>query len=277
MKYSNGRFRVVLLIRLDIFSSIGLQNSTNKLLDNSVFLDWMTTYPEYRNSQIFSLVDRLLSAQQDEKLELGKAWDFYFPWKSNSTSSKRDFDPSFYKLLRLSYSRPRDLVTMLKILQQVFIVKKKDGGANFLEEDFDSDSFQNRYSEYLMGGIKDQLAFYYTEKDFKFFLRFFANFNGKSSFGYEEYLTAYKKFTDEILNFHTEIPEFVESPDKFLQFLYDTNIICYIEDSPGNAPFFRWCYRERSSVNISPKVKNGVRYEMHYGLKRALNLDLKDR
>ena len=66
-------------------------------------------------------------------------------------------------------------------------------------------------------------------------------------------------------------PEFLESPDEFLQFLYDTNIICYIEKTDRER-LFRWCYRERSSSNISPKVKTGQRYEIHYGLFKALNV-----
>ncbi|MFA5060108.1 MAG: funZ protein [Candidatus Omnitrophota bacterium] len=272
LKYSNGRFRAVLLIRPDIFNSIGLQNSTNKILDNSVFLDWKTTYPDYRHSQIFGLIDRLLNAQQGKKFEHGEAWDFYFPWKSPTTSPSRGHDPSFYKLLRLSYSRPRDLVTILKILQQVAIEDKTQENTFFSLENFDSDKFQNRYSEYLMGGIKDQLSFYYTDKDYEFFLKFFNHFEGKGRFDYNEYLSAYKKFTEDILNYHTGIPEFVDNPDKFLQFLYDTNILCYIENSRSSNPSFSWCYRDRSPANISPKVKSNVRYEIHYGLLKSLNL-----
>ena len=40
IKDSKGRFRCVLLLRPDIFNSIGLQNMTNKIRDNSVYLDW---------------------------------------------------------------------------------------------------------------------------------------------------------------------------------------------------------------------------------------------
>lgn len=275
LKYSSGRFRSVLLIRPDIFNSVGLQNSTNKILDNSVFLDWRTTYPEYRSSQIFQLSDRLLGIQQAEILDSGKAWDHYFPWSSNSTSPGREADPSFLKFLRLSYSRPRDMVTMLKLIQQNFIERRKTSDLFFSEEDFDNDGFQTKYSEYLLGGIKDQLAFYYTEKDYEFFLRFFTHFNGKGYFNYKDYLLSYKKFTEDILAHHTEIPEFVEDPVTFLQFLYDTNILCYIEDSDSGQPFFRWCYRERSPANISPKVKIGVRYDIHYGLMKSLNLNFR--
>jgi hypothetical protein len=273
IKDSKGRFRVILLVRPDIFNSIGLQNLTNKVRDNSVYLDWRTTYPSYRTSFIFELADRLLSSQQEGQLKLGEAWDYYFPWKGKSTSSIRDVDPPFYKFLRLSYSRPRDIVTMLHILQEEFISKRKSYKV-FLEKDIDNPDFQNKYSEYLMGGIKDQLSFYYRSKDYEMFLRFFNFLEDKADFSYKDYLDAYNKFTDFILNNHDDIPNFVETSDTFLQFLYDTNIICYIEDAEIE-PLFRWCYRERSPSNISPKVKLNMQYRIHYGLFKALNVSLK--
>lgn len=271
---SKGRFRTILLLRPDIFSTLGLQNQTNKIRDNSVFLDWRTTYPEYRSSSIFQLSDKLLAAQQDEKLELGVAWDFYFPWKSKPTSPERTSDPSFFKFLRLSYSRPRDLVTMIQILQET-VVAKYGATDVFLEKHFDDSRFSNLYSEYLMGGIKDQLSFYYSSKDYEMFLKFFNYLNGKGAFNYGEYFEAYKLFTNYILDHHDNIPEFIETPDSFLQFLYDANIVCYIEQLEEKT-LFRWCYRERSPSDISPKVKLNVRYNVHYGLMKALNLGHKE-
>jgi hypothetical protein len=277
IKDSKGRFRVVLLVRPDIFNSIGMQNLTNKVKDNSVYLDWKTTYPSYRSSKIFELTDRLLSVQQENKLSLGEAWDYYFPWKSQSTSNDREHDPSFYKFLRISYSRPRDIVTMLSILQDEFI-EKKCNDSLFPEKIFDNYDFQNKYSEYLLGGIKDQLSFYYRKEDYDLFLKFFSFLDGKAEFSYEQYLAAYKEFYDFILKSFDksskddDVPEFVETSESFLQFLYDTNILCYIEELE-HAPFFRWCYRERSPSNISPKVAlKASKYRIHYGLLKALNI-----
>jgi len=272
IKDSKGRFRVVLLLRPDIFNSIGLQNLSNKIRDNSVFLDWRTTYPNYRNSFLFNLTDKLLSAQQvDKNLPPGVTWDYYFPWRSNPTSNNRDYDPSFYKFLRLSYSRPRDIVTMIQILQEESKSKIKESKEIFTEKLFDSLEFQNRYSEYLMGGIKDQLAFYYNNADYDMFLKFFNFLDGKNDFDYNIYKRTYEKFTEFVLDHHDEVAEFVETQDKVLQFLFDTNIICYIEDYEKEL-FFRWCYRERSPSNISPKVKTGEKYQIHYGLNKALNV-----
>ncbi|MFZ2447254.1 MAG: hypothetical protein WAW37_12925 [Syntrophobacteraceae bacterium] len=268
---SKGRFRAILLVRPDIFSTIAMQNTTNKIRDNSVFLDWRTTYPSYRTSQIFILSDKLLSSQQPESLELGQAWDHYFPWTSYPTSPARVHDPSFVNFLRISYSRPRDIVSIMQILQDEFNEKTSKSGNVFTEKDFNNKDFENKYSEYLMSSIKDQLAFYYNEKDYGMFLRFFSCLPGRRDFNYDEYVEAYNAFTDYVINHHTDIPEFIETPEKFLQFLYDTNIICFIEDTETE-PLFRWCYRERSPSNMSPKVALHKRYRIHYGLGKALNV-----
>lgn len=270
IKDSKGRFKVVLLLRPDIFNSIGLQNLTNKIRDNSVFLDWRTTYPDYRTSYLFEVADKLLAAQQATKPLSGEAWDTYFPWKSNSSAPEREFDPSFFKFLKLSYSRPRDIITMVQILQDEH-VGKESTYIEFKQKKFDNYSFQNKYSEYLMGGIKDQLSFYYNEADYNIFLKFFNFLNGANQFDYEEFLTAYKKFVDFVLDEHDDIPKFVESEKDFLQFLYDSNIICFIEKYEYEN-FFRWCYRERSPSNLSPKVSPNAVYRVHYGLNKALNL-----
>ena len=49
---STGRIKIVVLLRPDIFSSLGLQNTMNKITNNSVYLDWRTTYPEHKESKL---------------------------------------------------------------------------------------------------------------------------------------------------------------------------------------------------------------------------------
>lgn len=271
---SKGRLRVILLMRPDIFNSLNLQNATNKLLDNSVFLDWRTTYPSYRTSKLFEVADTILRVQQDKELNLGNAWDCYLPWKSRSTHPIREYDESFIDILRISYSRPRDIITILIFLQSIQKShKKKD--THFHRKDLYSDDFLNSYSQYLMGTVRDQLSFYYTGEEYETFLAFFNFLNGKAEFSFQIYQEAYEKFTDYVLEKRNTIPEFIETDEKFLQFLYDTNVICYIEETELE-PLFRWCYRERSISNISPKVKLGVMYRVHKGLLKELNLGFLD-
>lgn len=267
---SKGRMRVVLLLRPDIFSSLSLQNSTNKLLDNSVFLDWRTTYPEYRTSKLFEVTDNMLRVQQEVKLDAGKAWDYYFPWESTSKKLNGDFDDSFVDFLRYSYSRPRDIVTIMNILHKTFKAKNRTDG-HFKRSDFFNNEFLNAYSQYLMGSVKDQLSFYYTDEEYETFLAFFNFLNGQPRFSFQEYRSAYQKFAEYVLEKRNSIPEFVETDEKFLQFLYDTNVISYVEQAEFQN-FVRWCYRERSLSNINPKVKMGLNYQVHRGLWKELNL-----
>lgn len=267
---SRGRMRVVLLTRPDIFNSLGLQNDANKIRDNSVLLDWKTTYPEYRGSKIFKLINKLLSVQQIEELEEGKAWDYYFPWSTPSTNlAVRDDDPSFISFLRLSYSRPRDIIASLLIIQDKF---QQD--SSFCIDDtkdyMKSNEFKGELSEHMLRSIKNQIAFYYTDNEYDVLIQFF-DFLTSPDFSWEKYIKIFQDYQKQITGPSGELPEFAANQEDFLQFLYETNIICYIEDMEYES-MVRWCYRERQVSRIAPKVKHGLRYQVHYGLQKALNL-----
>lgn len=265
---TRGRVKIVLLVRPDIFISLGLQNTTNKIRDNSVFLDWRTTYHDYRESLLFEISDRILGHQQKHQKNLGASWDHYLPWKTKSTNEKREYDHSFINFLRISYSRPRDIITLLSILQDHSTQQKPKN--HFDISTFNSDRLRNDYSEYLLGAIKDQLSFYYSEDDYQIFIKFFSFLNGKCEFSYSEYQEAFLSF-HRLYASESKHPEFLQNERALLQFLYDTNIICYIELAEKEQ-FFRYCYRERSISNISPKVQFNSIYRIHSGLHKALNV-----
>lgn len=271
IKGGGGRLRAVLLVRPDIFASLGLQNQNTKSRDNSVFLDWRTEYIHHRGSELFKVIDRLLATQQAEPMADGDAWDYYFPWEAPNVREQFDRPSSFISFLRWSYYRPRDILTMLAILQDLQRqgIGRED---HFTFEAFDSASFKRQYADYLLGEIKDQLAFYYRVEEYELLLKFFEVANGKGRFTYEEYQEIYAKFRRLVAKRDEELPDFLRSANVFLQFLYDLNIICYIERPKDERPYPRWCFRERSYANISPKVKDGVEYQVFYGLHKALNL-----
>jgi hypothetical protein len=268
IKDSKGRLKVMILVRPDIFSQLGLQNLNNKIRDNSVLLDWKTTYPTYKNSTLFSLADNLLNSQQEELSPLGETWNYYFPFKTKYYGKE---DDSFISFLRHSMFRPRDIVTMMKILQ----TKLKSENTRTLPVvdlvDFEDSQFRAEYSDYLLGEIKDYLAFYHSDRDYSLFLKFFEFLNGKPQFNYDEFMFCYNQFADYIEKNSIEIPVFFESSDKFLQFLYDLNVICYVEKTETGEQHVHWAYRERTYSNINPKVKEGVSYTIHYGLQKAFD------
>lgn len=269
LKDSKGHLKIVLLLRPDIYGSLNLQNSTAKLLDNSVFLDWRTTYQDYKTSFLYKVALKLLSYQQEnlpEPEDEKDIWECYLDWRMPTTNRNRPFDTAFMSFLRISLSRPRDILVILQYLQRKM---KKDGlgdKTEFSLECFRSDEFQNNYSEYFISSLRDQLSFYYSAREFEHFLKLFDYFE-RSDFTRDEYLANYEKFVDYILENASEVPEFVDEPEKLLQLLYDCNIITAREETDGD-PYFHFSYREKNSANINPKVPVGenITYRFHYGM-----------
>ena len=274
IKDSKGRLKVILLTRPDIFSSLGLQNQNTKIRSNSVYLDWRTTYADHKTSSLFQLIDKLLFSQQDKGVQnglknIGDAWNSYFPYETPSSSDYKD--SSFVGFLRYSFYRPRDIIMMLEFLKEISIEKGEAEKENYQYLDFDSAEFKRKLSDHLLGEIKDQISFYYTATDYEFFLKFFDLLEGNTRFSYEEYFNVHEKLLGFIRTTDKPIPRFMDTANDFLQFLYEINVICYVEDVENHKPFIHWSFRDRSFSNFTPKVKEGVRYEIFYGLTRAVN------
>lgn len=266
---TQGRIKVVLLLRPDIFNSLGMQNRNTKLKDNSVILGWVTEYKDHRLSPLFLMSDRLFGAQQENTVEAGTSWDHYVPFDAPNHQKTLPGASSFVSFLRYSYHRPRDIMTMLDILND--IRKSSSNPAEvFTFDDLNSRTFRSRYGEYLLGEIKDALSFYYDELEFDMFLHFFSYLNGENRFSYENFCIAFSQYSSFLQDQNIAKPAFMRTPDEFLQFLYDQNILNYVEVAEDEK-FIRWCFRERSLANISPKIKTGVNYEIHYGLANTLN------
>lgn len=270
---SQGRLRATLLIRPDIYASLGLQNQNTKIRDNAVLLNWGTTYRDHRSSDIFAITDKLLSHDQPEEnaLTVGEAWDYYFPYDTPSMNIEFEKPSSFVSFLRFALYRPRDIVTMLSMLKERFCSNSKDKTRVFSKDDFEDSVFRRNYADYLLGEVKDQLSFYYSPREYEMFLKFFEFLNGKNKFLYSEYIAAYAAHNQYMKNAGIENPKFMESPEEYLQFLYELNVICYIERTETNQPFIHWSFKDRTYSNISPKVKTEKEYEIFYGMSKALN------
>jgi hypothetical protein len=177
IKDSPGRIRIVLLVRPDIFLRTGLHNINTKLRDNSVFLNWITTYKDYRSSLLFRVADQLLSAQQaPAPPKIGTAWDYYFPFYAENVTARNVSGEagvnSFLAFLRFSYYRPRDINSMIATIQE-FVRRKKDIADYITAEDFNDPSFRDAHAEYLLGEIRDQLLFYYSQDEYNLFCNSF--------------------------------------------------------------------------------------------------------
>lgn len=265
---TKGHFKIVLLLRPDIFAELNLQNATNKLSDNSVYLDWTTTYTEYETSQLYKVANKLLSYDQQDDPRTLKAWEHYFPWKLPSTSDgRRDYDTAFMEFLKISLSRPRDIQTIVKLLQDIMIDMGKENSVYFLQKAYDSDRFQNNYSEYFLSSLKDQLSFYYTDDNYKFFIKFIEMFNNPD-FTFDEYQKKHAQYKEFIETKSGESLLFVNDPKEFLQLLYDSNVVAAKERSLNGTVYVHFSYREKSLSNIRPEVpySSEVTYRFHYGL-----------
>lgn len=130
VKDSKGHLKVVLLLRPDIFSTLNLQNAANKLRDNAVFLDWRTTYTEYKGSKLYQVSKKILEYQQEYE---GDIWEIYLPWKLPATSPKRKYDTAFMDFLRISLSRPRDILVILQIIREQMLDRGVGTSKIFLE------------------------------------------------------------------------------------------------------------------------------------------------
>jgi hypothetical protein len=160
---------------------------------------------------------------------------------------------------------------MLFFLQENCKEKELFDKDSFTLADFENSDFKRKLADYLLSEIKDQISFYYNENDYELFLKFFEYLKGSVSFDYKKYLKSYGEFMNHAKVSEYTVPQFMDTANKFLQFLYELNIICFIEDVEEHKPMIHWCFRERSFSNIAPKVKTNVRYEVFYGLARAVN------
>jgi hypothetical protein len=273
--------RFILLIRPDILEGVGLHNLAAKIRDNSVVLDWKTTYPGYRNSKLFKLADRMLASQQIDlpNAGMGASWDHYFPYKFINRNRDKDepSDEAFIPFLRYSFYRPRDIITLMSIMQKRMIDLGRSGDSSFGKEIIQDFRVRQEYSSYLLGEVKDSLSFYYKIDDYELFLKFFEFLDEyveehTREFDYRDFVAAYGKLVKHAAAVKLELPVIFSSADRFLQFVYELNIIGFFGMQDGRqSPYQRWCFRERSYANIRPKVSADCRYKMHLGIARALN------
>jgi hypothetical protein len=279
--FATRSIRFVLLIRPDILEAVGLHNLNNKIRDNSIVLDWKTNYELYRDSKLFRLCDRLLVSQQDniEGYKQGATWDSYFPYKviNRRRDTDQPTDHSFIPFLRYSFYRPRDIITLMAIMQKKVIDQGRGAATEFDKTVIHDFRVRQEYSAYLLGEVKNSLEFYYRIDDYELFLKFFGFLDPyveekTLEFDYTEFVKAYTELVKHADSAKLEIPVIFSSADRFLQFLYELNIIGYIAVQEGRrSRYQRWCFRERSYANIRPKVSAGCSYKMHLGIARALN------
>jgi hypothetical protein len=267
------RIKFVLLLRPDIFDKLNLQNQSARVSDNSLVLNWDTTYDSFRNSSIFALADRFLGRQTNINFEGGEAWD-YFVEPSVLHSYEREhadgINKSFREFLRLSWFRPRDIIRGLHICQEQPECRSKVTRDGF-------EKSIRRFSDYMYGEVKDFSRFYFSDDTFDLIERFFSEVQRLDVMNYDSFRRAHEEFVRKLkaspINY--DLDPRVADPDSFLQILYSSNIICWrTRDEYGGVEDY-WAFRERTAAQLEPKVGHYCDYAVHYGLRRALRVNRK--
>lgn len=264
------RIKFVLLVRPDIFDRLNLQNQSARVSDNSVVLNWDTTYAHHRNSEIFSLADQFLGHQGDAEFERGKAWDYFVEsdvYHFSEDDPSDGVNRSFREFLRLSWFRPRDIIRSLHICQQQTECASKVTRAGF-ERSFKA------FSDYLYGEVKDFSRFYFSDDTFGLIEKFFSEVQHLDKMDYDSFRRNHDKFIKKIGSSSVErkLDPRIVDPDEFLQILYSSNIICWRAKSDFGGVEDFWAFRERTAAQLEPKVGHHCDYAVHYGLRRALRL-----
>ena len=277
LRDSVGFMKVILLIRPEIFAQLNIHNQANIITDNAIYLSWQTTYASYKNSKLFELANRILKYgnPEVEKDNVSVFWDLYFPWKS-ATSSPSDEestpDNSFIEFLRNSLCRPRDLITIMKIVQNL--------EQNFASEDyfthkvtFDSADFRRELANYYINEAKDWCLYKYNAKQFETIIYFFDFIKGKNQLTYDEYCSYFDNYAKSAIDLDTDsVLDLLLDKDAFLQLLFDMNFICYVDYDFYDKPYYKYSYKEKSFSNLHPKVKLGINYKIHPAIARGLNV-----
>lgn len=274
--FPKSRIRIVLLLRPDIFVKIGMHNTGTRSRDNSVLLSWNVDIENFFFTDIFQVADRLLSSQQIGKFDLGKCWQHYFPFIPGTYKiGYKEFhdDKSFKPFLRLSLFRPRDIIAMLGIVKSNYTNEGRIATNCFQTSDLTNSNFRRQYAEYLLSEILDYFKLYYSDNDFRHFLNFFKHFNGRHTFNYAEFNGAFQSFLDDTIRKRiTDVPDIFDDSDSLLQFLFELNIVGYIENSFNGVPLTRFYYREKNMINLNPEIRLKSRYQFHLGFAKGLSI-----
>ena len=261
--------KIMLLVRPDILYKMPVHNMNQKLRNNSVLLNWVTTYKKYVESKLFRIADDYFMKQQDKEYELGVCWNNYFPYQiPDKRRFSRGKDNPFIEFLRYSLYKPRDILTMLNEM-----VDATDG-KSFTHDDFD-DMLSN-YSTYLKGELKDYMLIYMDDSDYSNFILFFDYFQGCKQFDYKTFEEKHLVYVKYLKELGRKVPPYMETASEALQLLYDTNIICYktVEKNANGDKLTKmfWSYKERNYANIQPEVKKNGYYAFHLAYARAFRL-----
>jgi hypothetical protein len=194
------------------------------------------------------------------------AWNHYYQDASTDGAT-------FKRLLKLTFQKPRDILTFIRITREMRMQAGRGDDTQFPQDVLSQPAFTRKFSEYLLGETKNYAAFYMTQGDFSNYLKFFQYLDGKKRFSFEEFSEAYARFLKWTEGEDFKAKEFLRDAEALLQFFYDVNIIGYTEAlSDNRETYYHWSYRERSLIDLAPKVKSTATLVVNPGVAKALDI-----
>jgi hypothetical protein len=186
-KKIRSKMKIVILCRPDLIYASGMHNAGIKISDNGICMNWVTNNAEARKSPLYAFTNHIFECQQPD--EAGDWIQRYWP--------ECDVDAMFREMLRLTWHRPRDFVMLLRTLRENRIQGITAGPVSeFTWGDMNNPALVRKFSDYMLGEVKDFALFYMTPCEFDVFLRFFQFLNGKSEFDYAFSSSAIKSLLD---------------------------------------------------------------------------------
>lgn len=293
-------FRIVVLVRPDIFEKLELQNVNNIWRTNAIQIIYEVKFAKYRQSSLFHIADYLLYTQQEffpqADYKLGTCWDQYLPdivehTPSAAKKSKKD-DDAFIAIIRNTFNRPRDIIYYLTYWRTIALTKN-DGNSAYFDPKYAREfKFIDYFNEYLLGEVRDSLAFYTDVSDYIAFIQFFHHLEKRLPkesrqstrrvgelydyrmpyFNSVDYYEAHKEYRDHFERSGQLIPEMFHKPELFLQLIYELGIVFY--KTPGvNKPIWKTYNDAKASGDFRPQVRLDGEYRLHRGLARAIYRD----
>lgn len=303
LKRFGSFLRIVVLLRPDIFERVGLHNMGTKLADNSIFLNWNTKPRDFKSSDFFKIANNLLkplvvsldhsrssdvnSSDDSESASYVKQsgvdsnddvfirladspWDAVFD-RMYVTPSKKTRH-SFVEFLYNSFNRPRDLVAFLDIVRITMNQESRGDEIHVDPRIFNNPILRQKYAEYLKTELKDAISFYYSVNDFDIMEKFFEFLSeeiDRFEFSHGSYEKAFFRLKKYISDSQIKASSIYDTPDGFLQFLYEQNIVGAITQG-AKTIITQFAMSVRNSSTLRPRVPSAEKYRLHGGVARAL-------
>lgn len=231
-------FKIIALTRTDIFLNSNLVNVTSCINDNCVELDW--TYGNEKNfmySKLYKMMNRVLG------------WDgitgempvqIYFGFDI-AKYGKGSLKAAMY-IQRLSRLRPRDIVTMLNLIQEEC---RSRGCKNPDPTIINSSEIIDRYSNYYIEQIKSELRFSYSEGEVFHIFNLITTVN-KHRLSEDEFRVLYDYYCERVPKFKT----LFSSHRALVDLLYSLDVVGWCEfDSYTKKVKVHWHYRETKAID----------------------------